>query len=330
MSRRLNKKNLDCPGCQKTYQPLFLAPVTYENNPDGPEDELPIVTQILPHIPEPFRMGFHTYVTWLKAEAGISNISDDEMKQCFDGKIDKVLLQAFHVWVSDLSKEEIQQVHDFIVFLQNTEPPENPENDDWLEVETDIQNMSVRVLVNTLGQWTLSKHACYVWSTKDQELVEIQNFSLKENWEEVAENCRAVELSEGWYWRASCMYCRTATIFEEVNLSRCDRCDQVYYCGIDCQRKDWHLAHKKECKLLGKKKVEVLKHRTNDPKFLNERPRKHVILRNFSHLGHCITFYEDGTRVIGNVPMPTRAQEQLFMMRYLEAHLRNNHEEEIQ
>lgn len=329
MSRLLHKDNLRCPCCQKTYQPLFEAPITHENDPDTPEEELSIITQILPHIPEPFRIGFQSYITWLKAKVDPSTISDDEHIQYFHGKIDKVLLQAFHVWVSDLSTEEIQQVHDFIVFLQNTEPPENPENDDWLEVDTDILNMSVRVLVNTLGHSTPSKHACFVWSTKDQELVEIQNFPLKENWDKVGKHCRAVELSDGWYWRGSCMYCRSATIFEGVTLKRCDRCEQVYYCGRDCQRNDWNLAHKKECKRLRKKKMEVFKHRTNDENFF-KRPGKNVILRSLSHLGHSIMFYEDGTRQIGNVPMPDKAKEQLFLMRYLKARVRKVDEEDIE
>jgi splicing suppressor protein 51 len=34
------------------------------------------------------------------------------------------------------------------------------------------------------------------------------------------------------------------------NMTKCGGCKRAVYCGKDCQRQDWGLQHKKDCKVL--------------------------------------------------------------------------------
>lgn len=43
--------------------------------------------------------------------------------------------------------------------------------------------------------------------------------------------------------------CKTCGVGKE-NMSRCSKCHIVSYCSRECQMKDWHKSHKKQCKKL--------------------------------------------------------------------------------
>lgn len=41
-----------------------------------------------------------------------------------------------------------------------------------------------------------------------------------------------------------CKACGTS----DARLSRCSRCEAVYYCSVECQHAHWKAGHKRECK----------------------------------------------------------------------------------
>ena len=49
---------------------------------------------------------------------------------------------------------------------------------------------------------------------------------------------------------------------QRPKLRRCSKCKQVWYCGPDCQKKDWVAGHKITC---GKKKVEKEQEEEENP-----------------------------------------------------------------
>ena len=42
----------------------------------------------------------------------------------------------------------------------------------------------------------------------------------------------------------TCKACDTS----DARLSRCARCEAVFYCSVECQRAHWKAGHKHECK----------------------------------------------------------------------------------
>jgi len=70
-----------------------------------------------------------------------------------------------------------------------------------------------------------------------------------------------------------CEFCGTT----EGKLKRCGQCRSVFYCSVDCQKKDWKQRHGVRCKELGAKRAFIekeLERKTREENELEEDIRK--------------------------------------------------------